>query len=44
MAPEADRTRTEAAAMRRVGSESDFSQAGDSTPQSYRVRRSNLIG
>lgn len=30
--------------MRRVGSESDFSQAGDSTPQSYRVRRSNLIG
>jgi len=31
------------AAMRRTGSESDFSQLGDATTQ-YRVRKSSLIG
>jgi hypothetical protein len=44
MAPEAERSRNQMASMHRVGSESDMSLAGDMNPQSYKVRRSNLIG
>lgn len=32
------------ATMRRSGSESDFSQAGDEPKKEYRVRKSSLIG